>query len=93
MNEAFAAQLLLVIRLVVRLMTSKLTTLDYETIRLNDKETKMSITVSELMEKMPGAFIPEKAVGLNVVIQFKFTGAQAGEWNASIKDGKVEVAQ
>lgn len=53
----------------------------------------MSLTVAELMEKMPGAFIPEKAVGLDSVIQFKFTGAEAGEWNATIKDGKVDVAR
>jgi len=52
----------------------------------------MPLTVSELMEKMPGAFIPEKAQGVNAVIHFKFTGAEAGEWNASIKDGKVVVA-
>jgi putative sterol carrier protein len=45
------------------------------------------------MSKMPGAFIPEKAAGLDAVIQFKFTGAEPGEWNAVIKDGKVEVQQ
>jgi len=44
------------------------------------------------MEKMPGAFIAEKAVGVNAVIHFKFTGAEAGEWNAKISDGKVAVA-
>ncbi|MCI0553303.1 MAG: SCP2 sterol-binding domain-containing protein [Anaerolineae bacterium] len=53
----------------------------------------MPLTISELMEKMPGAFLPEKAQGVNAVIQFKFTGAEAGEWNATIKDGKVDVAQ
>ena len=53
----------------------------------------MSLRVSELMEKMPGAFIPEKAAGLDAVIHFKFTGDEAGEWNATIKDGKVEVAR
>lgn len=53
----------------------------------------MPLTVAELMEKMPGAFIPEKAPGLDAVIQFKFTGTEAGEWNATIKDGKVSVAQ
>jgi putative sterol carrier protein len=45
------------------------------------------------MEKMPSAFIPEKAQGVNAVVHFKFTGAEAGEWNATIADGKVEVAQ
>ena len=53
----------------------------------------MSLTVSELMQKMPGAFIPEKAQGVDAVIHFKFTGTEAGEWNATIKDGKVDVAQ
>lgn len=53
----------------------------------------MPLTVSELMERMPGAFIPEKAQGVNAVIQFKFTGADAGDWNATIKDGKIEVAR
>ncbi|MBI4759971.1 MAG: SCP2 sterol-binding domain-containing protein [Chloroflexota bacterium] len=51
----------------------------------------MPLTIAQLMEKMPGAFIPEKAVGLDAVIQFKFTGAEAGEWYAVIKDGKVTV--
>lgn len=53
----------------------------------------MPLTISQLMEKMPGAFIPEKAQGVDAVIQFKFTGAEAGSWNATIKDGKCTVAQ
>ena len=53
----------------------------------------MPLTVSQLMEKMPGAFLPEKAQGVNATIHFKFTGEEAGEWNAKIADGKVEVAQ
>ena len=53
----------------------------------------MPITVADLMSKMPGAFIPEKAAGLDAVIQFKFTGAEAGDWYAVIKDGKVDVSQ
>ena len=53
----------------------------------------MPLTVSELMGKMPSAFIPEKAQGVDAVIHFKFTGAEAGEWNATIKEGKVAVVQ
>ncbi len=53
----------------------------------------MPLTVAQLMEKMPGAFIAEKAQGVNSVIHFKFTGAEPGDWNAVIKDGKVAVAQ
>jgi putative sterol carrier protein len=53
----------------------------------------MPLTVAQLMEKMPGAFMPEKAAGLDAVIQFKFTGAEAGDWYAVIKDGKVDVSK
>ena len=53
----------------------------------------MSLTIAELMDKMPIAFIPEKAQGVDVVVHFKFTGEEAGEWNAVIADGKCEVAQ
>jgi putative sterol carrier protein len=52
----------------------------------------MPLTINDLMEKMPGAFIPEKAAGVDAVIHFKFTGAEAGEWNAVIKDGACQVA-
>jgi putative sterol carrier protein len=51
----------------------------------------MSLTIETLMSKMPAAFIPEKATGLDATIQFKFTGAEPGEWYATIKDGKVTV--
>lgn len=53
----------------------------------------MAPTIAELMERMPGALIPEKAAGVDAVIHFKFTGAEPGEWNAVIKDGKAEVAR
>ncbi len=51
----------------------------------------MSLTVADLMAKMPSAFIPEKAQGLDVVLQFVFSGAEPGFWYAEIKDGKVNV--
>jgi putative sterol carrier protein len=53
----------------------------------------MPLTISDLMSKMPGAFLPEKAPGLDAVIQFKFTGAEAGSWFATFKDGKCTVVQ
>jgi putative sterol carrier protein len=53
----------------------------------------MPLTVADLMSKMPGAFLPEKAPGLDAVIQFKFTGAEAGDWYAVIKDGKVVISK
>ena len=51
----------------------------------------MPLTIADLMSKMPGAFLPEKAPGLDAVLQFKFTGAEAGAWYATIKDGKCAV--
>lgn len=53
----------------------------------------MTGTVADLMSKLPGAFTPERAAGLDAVIHFKLTGAEAGEWNAVIKNGQCEVAQ
>jgi putative sterol carrier protein len=53
----------------------------------------MPLSISDLMSKMPGAFLPEKAQGVNATIHFKFTGENAGEWTATIKDGKCDVSQ
>ena len=53
----------------------------------------MPLTVADLMSKMPGAFIPEKAGPIDAVIQFKFTGAEAGDWFATIKDGVCTTEQ
>ena len=53
----------------------------------------MPLSVADLMSKMPGAFLPEKAPGLDAVLQFKFTGAEASEWFATVKDGACTVEQ
>ena len=53
----------------------------------------MPLTIETLMSKMPGAFLPEKAVGLDATIQFKFTGEEPGEWYATVKDGKVRSCE
>lgn len=53
----------------------------------------MSPTIAELMAKMPTAFHPEKAAGMEAVVQFHFTGAETGAWSAAIKDGKCLVEQ
>ena len=51
----------------------------------------MPLTIETLMSKMPAAFLPEKAPGLDAAIQFKFSGAEPGDWFATIKDGKCTV--
>lgn len=53
----------------------------------------MPLTIATIMSRMPGALVPDKAAGVDAVIHFKFTGAEAGEWNAVIKDGACQVAE
>jgi putative sterol carrier protein len=49
------------------------------------------LTIERLMNRMPKAFIPEKAEGVDVVLQFHFTGDDPSEWFVTIKDLKCEV--
>ena len=53
----------------------------------------MSPTIAELMANMPIAFLPERAAGMEAVVQFHFTGAETGEWSATIKEGKCMVGR
>jgi putative sterol carrier protein len=51
----------------------------------------MPPTITELMtETIKTAFIPEKASGVDTVIQLRFTGPQPSEWYLIVKDGKCE---
>ena len=50
-------------------------------------------TVKETFDLMPGRFKPEKAAGVNAVIQYEITGEGGGTWSATIKDGKCVVAE
>jgi len=49
------------------------------------------ITIEEMMNRMPYAFLPEKAGDVDAVIQFHFTGEEAGDWIVRIGDGQCEV--
>jgi len=53
----------------------------------------MSLTISEVMQNHTKAFRPEKAGGVDAVIQFHFTGDQSGDWNLTIRDGKCLVEE
>ena len=50
-------------------------------------------TVKEIMEGMSQAFQPDKAAGANATIQFNFTGAEPGNWEVKVADGKCEVKE
>jgi putative sterol carrier protein len=51
------------------------------------------ITIAEMMNRMPKAFLPEKAAGVEAVIQYHLSGEEAGDWVVRIGDGKCVVEQ
>jgi len=54
----------------------------------------MRPTVNELMtETIKTSFMPEKAEGVDTVIQLKLTGSQASDWYLIIKDQTCESIQ
>jgi len=53
----------------------------------------MTLTVPEIMEKIPTAFAAGGSKDLSAVVHFRFTGAEPGEWNATIQEGTCRVAQ
>ena len=48
-------------------------------------------TAAEMMERMNGAFQPDKAAGIDAVVQYVLTGEGGGEYVLSIKDGKIDI--
>ncbi len=44
------------------------------------------VTVQSVFERMPQAFLADKAAGVDVVFQFRISGAGGGDWFAAIKD-------
>jgi putative sterol carrier protein len=54
----------------------------------------MPPTITELMtETIKTSFIPEKATGVDTVIQLRFTGSQASDWYLVIKDRQCQSIQ
>jgi putative sterol carrier protein len=53
----------------------------------------MSVTIElkEIFEKMPAAFLPEKAININAVIQLELTGEGGGEWALKIANGAITI--
>lgn len=49
------------------------------------------LTIEKLMGRMPKAFLPEKAEGVDATLQFHFTGEQAGDWAVTIRDRTCTV--
>jgi putative sterol carrier protein len=51
----------------------------------------MPLTVEDLMKRMPDAFVPEKAEGVDAVIQFHL--GEGGDWICTIRDQKCTAEQ
>lgn len=48
-------------------------------------------TIGSLMVRLPEAFLPEQAAGVEAVIQFNLTGDQGGDWYVTIREGTCTV--
>ena len=49
--------------------------------------------IQEIFEKIPSAFLPEKAANLNATIQLELTGEGGGDWVIKIANGAMSVNQ
>lgn len=50
------------------------------------------VTIQQLMDALPGAFVPENAAGIDAVVHFSLSGEKGGEWTVTIRDQKIAVA-
>jgi putative sterol carrier protein len=51
------------------------------------------MTLADLMKKLPEFITPDKVLNTKAVVQFEFTGKEAGEWYANIDSQGCTVAQ
>jgi putative sterol carrier protein len=49
------------------------------------------LTDKTIFDRLPEAFQADQAAGVDVVFQFKISGPDGGDWNATVKDGACEV--
>ena len=57
-------------------------------------EDKMTeYTVRQLILNHEKAFMPEKAAGVDAIIQYHLTGEEGGDWVINIKDGVCKVSE
>lgn len=50
-------------------------------------------TVRQLILNHEKAFMPEKAAGVDAIIQYHLTGEESGDWIIQIKDGVCKVKE
>ena len=50
-------------------------------------------SVAEVFAAMPQVFVPENAAGINAVFQFDLSGDDGGQWNVTVANQQVRVAE
>jgi NAD(P)-dependent dehydrogenase (short-subunit alcohol dehydrogenase family)/putative sterol carrier protein len=50
-----------------------------------------AMTVQGVFDRLPDAFQPEAAAGVDVVFQFSISGPSGGDWHVAIKEGQCTV--
>lgn len=50
-------------------------------------------TVRQLILNHEKAFVPERAVGVDAVVQYHLTGEEGGDWIITVKDGQCKVTE
>lgn len=51
----------------------------------------MENQIAELLERLPGAFLPEEAGNTSATIHLKLSGEEGGEWTIQIDGGKCDI--
>jgi putative sterol carrier protein len=51
------------------------------------------LSIQSLMDRLCGAFVPERAEGIDATVQFNLKGDQGGEWVVSIQEQSCQVRQ
>src|SRR5262245_42972180 len=49
--------------------------------------------VREILRRMPEAFVPEKAAGVNALIQLHLTGEGGGDWQIKVANRQISVQE
>ena len=50
-------------------------------------------SIQEVMKRMPTVFQSTQAAGVKAIIQFKFTGAEPGNWIVRIAEGQCKTEE
>jgi len=59
--------------------------------RKDEEPSKAGWTVQEVFDRLPDAFQPGAAAGVDVVFQFRISGPGGGDWYTVVKDGACTV--